>query len=211
MALALLTPVARVAAIVVAASGLCATVPVSQATAQGNPRLSNVIPTSESATIQAKITAINPQTRVVTLRGGSGTTVSVVAGPAVRLTLLKVGDTVNAQYYRSVAFLVAPTRGGNGTPSAPADQITQVLAQPVQAPGGVGVSLTKISGTVVGVDLAAHSIDVVNPSGGGIYTIDVTDPSRMAMLPHLKIGDTITAVISEALAVSIQPASRRWF
>lgn len=206
-----LTPVARTAAIVVAASGLCATVPVSQATAQGHPRLSNVIPTSESATIQAKITAINPQTRVVTLREGSGTTVSVVAGPAVRLNLLKVGDTVNAQYYRSVAFLVTRSRGGNGTPSAPDNQIRQVLAQPVQAPGGVGISLTKISGTVVGVDLAAHSIDVVNPSGGGIYTIDVTDPSRIAMLPQLQIGDTITAVISEALAVSIQPASRRWF
>jgi hypothetical protein len=72
------------------------------------------------------------------------------------------------------------------------------------------VSLTKISGTVVGMDLAAHSIDVVNPSGGGIYTIDVTDPARIAMLSHLKIGDRVTAVISQALAVSIQPAPKSW-
>jgi hypothetical protein len=61
------------------------------------------------------------------------------------------------------------------------------------------------------VDLAAHSIDIVNPSGGGIYTIDVTDPSRQALLGNLKVGDTITAVVSQALAVSITPAPESWF
>jgi hypothetical protein len=68
-----------------------------------------------------------------------------------------------------------------------------------------------VSGTVIGIDLAAHSVEVFNPSGGGIYTIDVTDPSRIAMLGSLKVGDTVTAVISEALAVSIEPAPKTWF
>jgi hypothetical protein len=73
------------------------------------------------------------------------------------------------------------------------------------------VRLTKISGTVVGIDAAAHRVDIVNPAGGGIYTVDVTDPSRAAMLGSLKVGDTITAVISQALAVSIEPAPRSLF
>jgi hypothetical protein len=89
--------------------------------------------------------------------------------------------------------------------------MTQLTAQPAQAPGGVGVHLTKLQGLVVGIDMAAHSIDVVNPSGGGVYTIDVTDPARIAMLSQLKVGETITAVISQALAVSIEPASKSWF
>jgi hypothetical protein len=125
--------------------------------------------------------------------------------------MLKVGDTVNAQYYRSVAFMVTPPKGGMGVPAPGQDEIAQMIAQPAQAPGGVGVRMTKISGTVVGIDMAAHSIDVVEPSGGRIYTIDVTDPARIAMLPELKVGDTITAVISQMLAVSIDPAPKSWF
>ena len=96
------------AAFVVAAAGV--TVVPHQAFAQNNPTLTNVIPQSESATIQAKITAIDTATRTVTLKGGSGETVSVVAGPAVRLEMLKVGDIVNAQYYRSVGFMWCPQR-----------------------------------------------------------------------------------------------------
>jgi hypothetical protein len=175
-----------------------------------NPTINNLIPESESATIQARITAINRKTRAVTLVGATGDKVTVTAGPVVRLEKLKVGDRVNAQYYRSVAFLVKPPAGGNGTPVSD-DQVAQILAQPAQAPGGVGIRLTKISGTVVGVDLAAHRVDLVSPSGGGVYTIDVTDPSRIALLGSLKVGDTITAVISQALAVSIEQAPKRWF
>ena len=89
--------------------------------------------------------------------------------------------------------------------------MAQAILQPAQAPGGIGVRETKISGLVVGVDLAANSIDIVNPSGGGVYTINVTDPSRQALLETLKVGDTITAVVSQALAVSITPAPKSWF
>jgi hypothetical protein len=181
-----------------------------RATAQTNPTLTNIIPNSESATLQARITAINRKTRAVTLVGSSGDRATVTAGPAVRLEKLKVGDRVNAQYYRSVAFMVKPPAGGNGTPVSD-DQITQIIAQPAQAPGGIAVRLTKVSGTVVGIDLAAHRIDLVSPAGGGVYTIDVTEPSRIAMLGSLKVGDTITAAVSQALAVSIEPAPKRWF
>jgi hypothetical protein len=146
----------------------------------------------------------------VTLAGASGNAVTLTAGPLVRLDLLKVGDRVNAKYYRSVGFVVNPPAGGNGVPVSN-DQIAQITAQPAQAPGGVGVRLTEVSGTVVGIDLATHSVDLVNPSGGAIYTVDVTDPARIALLGTLKLGDTITAVISQALAVSIEPAPTSWF
>src|SRR5208282_6104248 len=131
----------------------------------------------------------------------SGNAVTVVAGPLVRLDMLKVGDRVNAKYYRSIGFVVNPPAGGSGVPVSN-DQMTQITAQPAQAPGGVGVRLTKVSGTVVGIDLLDHRVDLINPSGGGVYTLDVTDPARIAMLASLKVGDTITAVVSEAMAVS---------
>ena len=172
--------------------------------------MTNVIPQAEAVTLQAKITAIDPNTRAVTLKGASGNSVTVTAGPLVRLDLLQVGQTVNAKYYRSVAFVVNPPRGGNGVPVSDA-QFAQVTMQPVQAPGGVALRMVKISGTVVGVDLSSNSISLINPSGGQVYTIDVTDPARIAMLPSLHVGDTINAVVSQVLAVSITPAPKGWF
>ena len=182
----------------------------AQTGTQPSATMKNVIPQAEEVTLQAKITAINPSTRAVTLKGAAGNSVTVIAGPLVRLDLLRVGQTVNAKYYRSVAFIVNPPRGGNGVPVSN-DQFTQIAMRPVQAPGGIALQMVKISGTVVGVDLSSNSISLVNPSGGQVYTIDVTDPARIAMLPSLQVGDTISAVVSEVLAVSITPAPKGWF
>jgi Cu/Ag efflux protein CusF len=181
-----------------------------RAAAQSSATLQNVIPQSEAVTLVAKIRKIDPNTRAVTLVGAEGNRVTVTAGPLVRLNMLKVGQTVTAKYYRSVAFIVNPPQGGNGVPVSN-DQFTQVTAQPVEAPGGVAVRVIKISGTVVGIDLSSNSISLVNPSGGSVYTIDVTDPARVAALSSLKVGDTISAVVSQVLAVSIEPAPKGWF
>jgi hypothetical protein len=193
-----------VAAILLAWCALPISLP-NPAAAQQNPVLTNVIPPSEEVTFHAKIQAVDMNTRQVTLQGRDGHRVTVVAAPDVNLNNLNPGQTVNAKYYRSVAFMVSPSM------NVPKDQIDQIIAQPAQAPGGVAVSKTEVSGLVVGIDLAAHSIDVVNPTGGGVYTLDVTNPARIAMLPQLKVGDTITAVISQALLVSVVPAPKSWF
>ena len=181
-----------------------------QLAAAQSATIQNMIPQSEQVTLQAKIKKIDATTRAVTLEGPSGEKVTVTAGPLVRLSLLKVGDTVNATYYRSVAFLVKGPSGGNGTPVSN-DQMSAAVAQPAQAPGGIAVGVEQISGTVVGIDLASNSINVVNPSGGQIYTLDVTDPARQVMLSSLKVGDTVTAVVSQTLAVSVTPAPKHWW
>ena len=200
-------PMAAVATVLACGAIVIPSVLPHPAAAQQHPVLKNVIPESASMTIQAKITALNPNTREVTLQGPSGNTVTITAGPAVRLNMLKVGDTVNAQYYRSVAFGISGPKGGDKA-SASQNEMTEAIEQPAEAPGGVAARVTKVQGLVVGIDRAANSIDVVNPSGGGVYTIEVTNPERIAMLSQVKVGDTITAVISQALAVSIEPASK---
>ena len=128
----------------------------------------------------------------------------------MRLNLLHVGDHVDMKFYRAVAFAVTPPQGGNGVPQN-TDQMKQLLLQPVEAPGGVVLRLTQISGTIVGIDMASHRLDMVNPSGGGVFSVDVTNPDQIQAMQSLKVGDTVTAVVSDAVAVSIQPARRRWF
>jgi Cu/Ag efflux protein CusF len=193
-----------------AITGTSLLVPHSASAQATTPVVQNAIPQSDEVTLQAKIKSINEATRAVKLVGPTGETVTVIAGPGVRLNLLKPGQTVNAQYFRSVAFTINPPQGGNGVPVSN-DQWTQVTAQPVQAPGGVVVQVVKISGTVVSIDLAANTIGVVNPSGGLVTEFTATDPARIAALSSLKVGDTVTAIISQVLAVSIEPAKKRWF
>ena len=60
-------------------------------------------------------------------------------------------------------------------------------------------------------NLAAHSVDLVDPTGGGIHTVTVTNPARIAALSKLKVGDTMTAVVSHAVAVEVTPASKSGF
>jgi hypothetical protein len=174
------------------------------AAAQQHPVLKNVIPESASMTLQAKITAVNPSTREVALQGRSGNTVTVTAGPVVRLDMLKIGDTVNAQYYRSVASGISASKGGNEAPRSK-DEMVEMTDQPAEAPGGAGVRLIRAQGPIVAIDRASNRFDVVNPSGGGVYTIEVTNPERIAQLSEVRVGDTITAVVSQAVAVSIEP------
>ncbi|CAH2602986.1 conserved exported protein of unknown function [Rhodovastum atsumiense] len=199
--LSILTVVAAAAALPLLAA------PVS---AQGVPpqpgAITSPVPSPEAVTIHAKISAINPSTRAVTLTGANGQSVTLKAGPLVDLNRLKQGDTVNAKYYRSVSFLLSSP----GEP-VPESEIVAAAARKVTTPGGDALVLTRLSVIVVGIDIPAHSVDVVDPSGGAVRTVIVTDPARIALLPELKVGDAITAVVSEALAVSIQPAEKSWF
>ena len=193
--------------IIAAAVAALALLPLAgPAVAQGiGPQSSSVtspIPLPAAVVIRAKITGLNAQTRRITLTAPNGISVSARAGKAVDLTSLKVGNTVNIKYYRSVAFAISTP----GEP-VPENAIAQADAQNVETPGGDVLRLIRISATVVGIDLAANSIDVVRPSGGAVRTIIVTDPKRIALLPQLKVGDTVTAVVSQLLAVSVEPVS----
>jgi hypothetical protein len=196
-------------AAVVAAVALPLMLP-ARAFAQANPTLENVVPEAAAVSFAAKIRSIDPATREIVLVGREGNQVRVIAGPVVHLERLKPGDTVNVKYYRSVAFLVSAPQSSGGAPPPPAS-ITAALARPTEAPGGVGVRVIKVSGLVVGIDPAAQTVDLVPAGGGGVYTVEVTDPERAARLSQLHVGDTVTAVVSEALAISISPAPKSWF
>jgi hypothetical protein len=72
--------------------------------------------------------------------------------------------------------------------------------------GAVGTRIV-VTGTVVGVDLDAHTISLVDPSGGLVQTFTVTNPRRrQAKLRRVKVRDTLTAIGTEAFAVALDPA-----
>ena len=156
-----------------------------------------------TVTERAQVKAINLATREVTLVGPQGNVFGVHAGDAVRnLDKVKVGDTVVATFYSST-MLVLSAPGSK----IPDNQVTAAAARAAKGEVPAAAVSTKavVTGTVVGVDLNAHTISLVDPSGGLVHTFAVTEPRRQAALKRVKIGDSLTVIGTEAFAIALDP------
>jgi hypothetical protein len=161
---------------------------------------------TETVSVRATVKAVDMKTRTVTLVGPQGETKTLKVGEQVKnLAQVKPGDTVVARYYDSVAYVIAPP----GT-KLPEDTLAAAAARavPGEMPAGGVAEKIIVTGLVVGVNPAAHTISLVNPppAGGEIRTLTVKNPEYQKMLPQIKVGDTITAVISEAVVAAVEPA-----
>ncbi len=161
------------------------------------------IGSSQTIRARVQVKAIDLGTREVTLVGPQGNVFVVHASDAVHnLDKVKVGDTVVATYYGSVVLVLSSP----GT-QVPDSQVNAAAARAAkgQLPAGAVSTKVIVTGTVVGVDLAAQTISLVDPTGGLVHTINVTDPRRQAALKRVKVGDSLTAIGTEAFAVALEP------
>jgi hypothetical protein len=159
--------------------------------------MTNVIPDGGSFAVKGNVQAIDPGARTLTIAPSSGSPLPLTTAPGVSIDNLSTGDTVSAHYTRAVTFVV-------GTPNVavPATEDTKTIGQVAQTPGGIGPNAAVISGTVVKLN-SASSFDVVNVNGGGVYTIQVTDPARLAIVKILKVGDSVTVSIGPLVLTSV--------
>ena len=159
---------------------------------------------TDTSTVRATVKAIDMKTRTVTLVGPQGETKTLKVGEQVQnLAQVKPGDTVVARYYESEAYVIAPP--GTKLPED-ALAVAGARAAPGQMPAGGVAERVVVTGLVVGVNPATHTISLVDPAGGKIHTITVKDPQYQQMLGTIKVGDTITAVITEAVVAAVEPA-----
>ncbi len=158
----------------------------------------------ETISGSATVTAIDPATRMVTLKLADGTSVAVKAGDEVKnFAQIKVGDTVTATYAQSVRFELR--KPGSKMPSFMAADAAGA-AKPGAKPAGGVMRATALTATIVSVDTAANTVDVVPQGGGAIHTFHVREPSRQAMLKDVKPGQLLTMIYTEAFALSVQPS-----
>lgn len=158
---------------------------------------------SETITAQLKVISVDQKTRHVTLQKPNGENVTIVAGDNIRnLAQVHAGQTVLVSYFAAVAYeLTSPNAK---TPPNGAVVVTDHAAAGA-LPGAAAAVRTVVTGIVVGVDLAHNQLQLVNPKGGKIVTIDVKDPERRKQLAKVKVGDNLTVVFTEALAMSVEP------
>ena len=159
------------------------------------------IGTSDTISLRATVKAVNQKSRTVTLVGPQGNSLKV--GDEVHnLAQVKPGNKVIVRYHASIAYVLAPS----GT-KLPDDSMTLAGARatPGQMPAGALGSRIVVTARVVGVDPVAHTLQLINPSGGLIRTVDVVTPEGQQSMNMINVGDTITAVITEAVAISVEP------
>lgn len=148
------------------------------------------------------ITAIDPATRTVTIKGDRGRVVDIVADESVRnFAQLHVGDLVGIVYHRSIALTLQ--KGGGKARTAMLTTASSVAAAG-EKPGGSEIRQHTLVCDVLAVNKKARTITLRGPQG---HVVDaaVEDP---AVLQTVKKGDQIVAVVTEAIAISVTAASK---
>jgi outer membrane protein W len=153
-------------------------------------------------TTTATVTAIDMNTRQVTLRRTDGTTFTVVAGPDVRnFSQVRVGDTLSMDFYDTLALELK--KGGTGAPASRSDLVGASRAELGQRPGGAAARETVIVADVVAVDAPGQTISLRGPQGR-VVVLPVKDPEQFK---RIAVGDQVQATYVEAVAVSMTPAA----
>ncbi len=145
-----------------------------------------------------EVTAVDRETRTVTMRAPDGVEFSIVAGEEVRnFDQIDVGDTVRAEYIQSLTFEVK--RKGTDAPSSEA--ITGLGRTKLGAkPGVVAGGQAQMTATIVGIDKDAKTVTLRNAEGSE----QTITPRRPEYLDQVAVGDLVTLTYTEVMAISVE-------
>jgi hypothetical protein len=181
----------------VAAGALAAAAPAFALPAD----MSAGIGSTQSVTAKVTVKSIDMATRHLVVTGADGQTFAMKVPDSVQnLAQVSVGDQITATYTRETVFALSPPNS-----ALPPDTETAVAARAAKGelPAAVVANHVVVTGAVVGVDLDNHTLQLVDPKGGQVHTIKVTDPQRQQAMAQVKVGDTITAYVTESLLIAV--------
>ena len=166
----------------------------------------NVRPAKERYHLESRkgtVTAINKETREVTLMGPKGDLVTIKASDAVkRFDQISVGDIINFEYWEHI---IAEFR----------EPTAEEIAQPYMVVDRGGITPEGVDpGAVIGqLVKAVVTIEVLNRPNmlatvkgprGNYLTIEMEDKE---LIKELHIGQVVILSYSEAIAVSLEKVS----
>ncbi|MEP4147813.1 MAG: hypothetical protein ABJL54_11360 [Halioglobus sp.] len=166
------------------------------ASAEGNVR-------AMAMSVEAIVTAIDLETRQVSLQGPDGNTITLTASEqVVKLEDVNVGDALRATYLAALeGELREPTE--------------EELAQPyvvVQDSGAGDVEGQPVAGaarlihavcTIEGMNRLLGTVTILDPNGK-VHVIADVEPEKMS---NVTLGQTIVMTFSEALALTLEPVA----
>lgn len=161
------------------------------------------IGTVESMTGAVTIKSIDPATRRIVVLNDAGEAISMTAPDEIRnFDQLRVGDKITATYTLKTEFVLS-------APNAPLPPDTQTVvaarAGKGERPSGAVANQIVVTGAVVGIDAANHRLKIVSPQGGEVHDVKVTSADGLKAFDKVKVGDKITAYVSESLMLAANP------
>ena len=148
---------------------------------------------------RARVGAIDPATRMVTLVSDAGDKLIFRADEGVRnLEQVKVGDELQGDL---VEKLLIEARPATEAEQAAPVQVTEglVRAEPGEKPAGLFVRELKSVFTVASIDSAAGGGEL-RDANGELHFVKARDP---AVLERLRVGDTVVVTYTEALRLQV--------
>ena len=151
---------------------------------------------TKAIAVQGKITAIDAQTRRVTLVGASGNEVTLVAGPQVKnFAQLKVGDIVTLKMLQSLALELK--KGGKALRER-VESNDAASAKPGEMPAGAEARTVQVVADVTAVDKKSGVVTLRGPE----RTVDLKVKDK-AILKQIAVGDQVDVTYVEAVAISV--------
>jgi len=148
-------------------------------------------------TLEATVTAINQETREVTLQDAEGESMTIIAGDEVRnLAQVEVGDKLKVEYLQTIAIQVfAP-----GEAEVGAQQIvTGGRAEQGEKPGGAVVTETTVVAVIEAINKENQTVVLKGPEGNS-QMVKVRNPDN---LEKVAVGDKVMITYTEAMAVKV--------
>lgn len=194
------TPYACVLASLVISSPLLA---AQQSESQNVTTAPGAARAEQTVKVSATVAGIDPATRTISLKRADGQVLDIHAGDEVKnFDKIKVGDRVNAVYNRAISLSLMK----GGTSAAKSSESMEVNRAPPGAQPSATVSRqVTVLADVVAVNNKNKLVTLRGPEGH-LVDLEVRNPDE---LKHIKKGDQVQAVYTEALAVAVEPAPGR--
>jgi hypothetical protein len=161
------------------------------------------IQTVTTYSADVRITAVDANARTITVTYPDGAVRTHTVSPAVaNFGAARVGDMVSVAFDDRLSFVLSDRK----TPTPPNRDVS-VVGTAASSQALTGVSASQAVGTwwVVGVNPAANTITLGNPASGPVRTYNVTTQAGREQLSRVTVGDSLTAINSQVLVVSITP------
>ncbi|WP_116363939.1 hypothetical protein [Parahaliea mediterranea] len=163
----------------------------------------SAVPTARRAAavqLEATITAIDHNTRDLTLEGPGGNLFTLTASEDIeRLDEFAVGDVVVATYLAAFAFeLRAPTDDEHASPWQEVDVAD--VANADELPSAAGMRLVRAVCSIEGMNRLLGTVTLLDPRDN-YHTVTEVD---RAIMPELRIGAPVVVTFTQALALALE-------
>jgi len=180
-----------------------ASAPTLSLAAEQGAAKNRAIVVTDSVSAKVTVVGIKKKEHELKLRNEQGEEVDVIVPKEVRnFPQIKKGDIIEVEYHLAAATQLEKVSETNA-----AGEATVVERAPAGAkPGAWAMHTQSIVATVLEIDAANRLLRLQGPKGG---IVSVKVPADMKSFDGLKKGDKVSAVYTEAVAISVKEPPKK--